>query len=164
VHIDTVTHFNVSLTLQMPLFRLNFYCSSSRQSSGNSFCRQAAILIVADHRYAQIGEKTSPDGSKRSIIFGEKDDGVDEMRHVKIVAKDQKFDPNSISPSRTKYPWEAIPAFEFSILRPLELKIAWTDNNNLDIVYPVDDDDTITFQRPKSVSSDVQIHPSAKEK
>ena len=115
-------------------------------------------------RYAQIGEKTSPDGSKRSIIFGEKDDGVDEMRHVKIVAKDQKFDPNSISPSRTKYPWEAIPAFEFSILRPLELKIAWTDNNNLDIVYPVDDDDTITFQRPKSVSSDVQIHPSAKEK
>ncbi len=110
-------------------------------------------------QYTQIGEQVSPDGNKRAIIFAEKDDGLDEMRHVKILAKADKFDPNSISSARTKFPWQGIPAFDFSILRPVKLQLAWEDSKNLKISYPVDRIETISFQRSRSVTSEVDIHP-----
>ncbi|MBX9567718.1 MAG: hypothetical protein K2X77_02435 [Candidatus Obscuribacterales bacterium] len=111
-------------------------------------------------QYIQIGEEISPDGNKKAIIFAEKDDGLDQMRHVKILARVDKFDPNNFSPTRTKFPWQGIPAFDFSILRPVKLQLAWEDSKTLRISYPVNRSETITFQRSRSVTADVHINPS----
>lgn len=129
------------------------YCNSTKHEHEWDYYQHQS-------HYSEIEEKVSPDGSKRAVIFAERDDGLDEMRHVKILAKTEKFDPNSISSTRIKFPWQGIPAFDFSILRPVRLRLVWTDKNNLEIIYPVDDIETITFQRSKSVTGQVLIHPT----
>lgn len=114
-------------------------------------------FVPHESQYTLIEEHVSPDGSKKAIIFAEKDDGLDEMRHVKILTKVEKFDPNIILSTRTKFPWHDNPAFDFSILRPVKLLLAWDDSKTLRITYPVDSREVITYQRLRSSNAEVDI-------
>ena len=106
--------------------------------------------------FRKLTEMASPDGTRIALVFREDIERVDRLRHVRIVRRNEIFDPNRITDSIVRDM-----VFDFSIWRPANLDLKWKDNNNIVIAYPVDEKLIGTYQREKALNEPVDIHYDA---